>query len=44
MDERGAGLLSSSFVGLCSVVGESVEREADALRPRSNSPPEDWPA
>lgn len=42
MDERRAGLLYSSFVALCSVVGQSVEMKAEASRPSNRSLPEDW--
>lgn len=43
MDEGGTALLSS-FVGLHCIVVESVVREAEALGPGNNSPPQDWPA
>lgn len=43
VDEGSTAPLPSSFVGHCIVV-ESVVREAEALRPGNNSPPEDWPA
>lgn len=42
MDERRAGLLYSSFVALCSVVGQSVEMKAEASRTSNRSLPEDW--
>lgn len=42
MDERRAGLLYSSSIALCSVVGQSVEMKAEALRPSNESLPEDW--
>lgn len=38
MDERRAGLLYSSSIALCSVVGQ----KAEALRPSNKSLPEDW--
>lgn len=38
----GQELLYSSCIALCTVVGQSVEMKAEALRPSNKSLPEDW--